>query len=239
MDTGNTNKRFLCCDSLGSQDWDSVYIFEDEEDMKKFVETKHILHDNDILCRPGIIDSYYKSDEPEYDYTGIFIPKGSIVPEFNKPLFSADTKCSFVCSFKINDKGEFKNEHYYLTSFGESTSDKFEYNPKSGCISLEQTLQIDIRKGYWTDYIWISANDSKVMGKYSNANLFREYEPEYFKSKFGLLPQFIIAKECKSTMNWMMGKYEQDILKMNTEIFEKINKANELYTSLMTKLHIG
>ena len=236
----DTNK-FIVCDALeGSSDWDAVYIFEDEEDFKRYKNQEHILNDNDVIYSPANMKfkryAWEDNDDMNDDrYSPIFIPKGGTIPHYNKPLEKIEHPISYAATLNVID-GEIKNVNYYLTMFNNLGNTKLSYDPHSDNFNVNKTFVLKENENY-SDNMWIEVYYSVITKeKYNNVVLFRTYNAEYFKSIFEETPMSKIAGICEATLKCMIETaYNNKIKSLVNSVSEDLENIDALIRDFLAK----
>ena len=241
-----TNK-FIVCDALeGSSDWDdAVYIFEDEEDFKRYKNQKHILNDNDVAFSPANMSfkrcAWEDEDNDEMNddvHSPIFIPKGGTIPYYNNPLNlrKIEHPISYAATLNVVD-GEIKNVNYYLTMLNNPGNTTLSHDPHSDNFNVNQTFVLKENENY-SDNIWIKVYYSVITKKKCNrVVLFRTYNTEYFKSIFEKTPMSKIAEICETTLKCMIEtEYNDKIKSLVNSVSEDLENIDSLIRDFLSNL---
>ena len=237
-----TNKSIVCDAPEETSDWDAVYIFEDEEDFKRYKNQKHILIDNDIAFSPASMDFKRCAWEDENNddinddvYSPIFIPKGGTIPYYNKPLNEIKHPISYAATLNVVDS-KIKNVNYYLTMFTNPGNTKLSYDPYSDNFNVNKTFVLKENENY-SDNIWIEVYCSTITKKkYNKVVLFRTYNAEYFKSIFEKTPMSKIAGICEATLKCMIETgYNDKIKSLVNSVSEDLENIDGLIRDFLAK----
>lgn len=211
------NKKYFAVND--GESFNKGYIFENEEDFKRFKHANDVLATNDIVSNLSYFQTKKKYQTPEYECS--LIHEGGNYPYYDTTFrkLKENETISFIY-FSDNMFTDCKN---FITSFKNLEVT----NTLNSITNIFELAKVKDKEsnGSFTDKVWITIRTDEPT---PHIGLFREFNSVFFNYHFYDKTRMDLVKICDENKDILVTKYIKQIKELEVNTRKKFNEIHSI-----------